>query len=403
MKPRRLSVPAAATVAAIAGCSGDVPGRAGVTSRDSAGVTIVWNESPALRPPDAWTLADTPDVVIGGESDSTQQLYRVRGAARLESGALAIANAGTFQVQVYDSGGARVRTFGREGSGPGEFSSLDAIWPLPADSILAWDGGRRQIHVFDGSGRYLRSIRFSSSLADRPRRFPNGEFMGLTGVHDTLPRSTNEVWWESWTFLRFTSEGDSLGHIGPLRGMEYMATEWQGSPLRAQRPLGRAASMAVGDGVFYYGDSDEYRILAFEPGGALTRIIERSAAPRPITSEVRAAYIRERLGAAPDPQLRAAWDQYFANVPFPEDLPAYRQLEVDREGNLWVQAWDPPGSPEISWSVFSPAGRWITEVRGPRGQILEIGRDYLILLLRDELGVERVAVMRIIKPGTSAP
>ncbi|MEX2281090.1 MAG: hypothetical protein WEE89_01250 [Gemmatimonadota bacterium] len=221
----------------------------------------------------------------------------------------------------------------------------------------------------------------------------------FTFVHDTLPRSPNEMWWESYTYLRFTSDGDSLGAIGPLRGMEYMSSEWEGSQLRAQRPLGHNAAVAVGPAVFYYGDSESYRVLAFEPGGRLTRIVERVAELKPVTDQVRTGYINDRLGAATDPQLRLAWDKYFAKVPFPNLLPAYRRFDVDPEGNLWVQDWDLPGSSEVAWSVFSPAGRWITDVWGPQGQILEVGVEHLILLLRDEVGVERVAMFRIIKPS----
>jgi hypothetical protein len=399
MKPRSLRFFETIAVAVTASCSADPSNRGNFTTRDSAGIIILTNQSPSLGGPNAWALTDRPDLVIGGENDPTQQLHRVRAAARLESGGLAIANGGTSQVLMYDANGELVRTFGRKGSGPGEFSSLDAIWRIRADSILAWDGSTRQIHAFDNLGRHVRTIQFNNRIANRLERYPNGEFLGFTGTHDTLPRSPNETWWESYIYLRLTSDGDSLGAIGPLHGMEYMSSEWEGSQLRAQRPLGHIAAVAVGPAVFYYGDSESHRVLVFEPGGRLTRIIERVAELKPVTAQVRIGYINNRLGAATDPQLRLAWDKYFAKVPFPSHVPAYRRFDVDPEGNLWVQDWDLPGSPQIAWSVFSPDGHWITEVSGPKGQVLEVGAEHVILLLRNELGMESVVMFRIIKPG----
>ena len=391
-----------ATAAALIGChSNDVTDRSGATIRDSAGIVIVHNESPALEPLRAWSLAAAPDLVIGSEADSMQQLHRVRGAVRLGNGQLAIANSGTFQIRVYSPTGEFVRTFGREGSGPGEFSFLDGIWPLPGDSILAWDGDRQLMHAFDGWGQYARTVTFKGTLADRPKRFPDFDFVGLTFVHDTLPRTLNETWWEWFSFVWLSPDADSLGAIGPLRGMEYMATEWQGSQLRAQRSLGRAAAFAVGPEAFYHGDSDGYRVLVFQPDGRLIRIVERKAEPQPITAEVQAAYIRERLGAATNPQLRAEWERYFTKIEFPESAPSYRRFEVDSEGNLWIENWSIPGSTEVVWSVFSADGRWMTDVHGPLGQPLEIGRDYMILLLRDDIGTERVGVFRITKPAST--
>jgi hypothetical protein len=386
-------------VAAVAACGPrDAADRGPMTTRDSAGITILRNESPALSGSQAWSLAAVPELAIGSEADSTQQLYRVRGSARLASGRLAIANAGSSQIRIYDSAGNMIRAFGREGSGPGEFSYLDGIWPLPGDSVLAWDGDHQQLHTFDELGRHVRTVAFRVSLAASPRRYPNAEFLGLTGVHDTLPRSLNETWWESFTFVRLSSDGDSLDQIGPLRAMEYMATDWQGSQLRAERPLGHVAAFAVGPNTFYYGDSEHYRIQVFDPRGNLDRIVERVAEPQPITRQITAAYIRGRLDAATSPELRAEWERYFANVQFPVTAPAFRRFDVDSEGNLWVENWNVPGSADVTWSVFSPDGRWITDIQGPRGQPLEIGADYMILLVRTELGTEQVAVHRIMKP-----
>jgi hypothetical protein len=69
---------------------------------------------------------------------------------------------------------------------------------------------------------------------------------------------------------------------------------------------------------------------------------------------------------------------------------------------LWVQEYQPRGAPSVTWSVFDPDGRWITEVTVPGSwEILDIGRDYLLTRETNELDVERVRMYRLTRdpPG----
>ncbi len=48
-------------------------------------------------------------------------------------------------------------------------------------------------------------------------------------------------------------------------------------------------------------------------------------------------------------------------------LPAYRSLEIDHEGNIWVE--DYRRTAEDEWyQVFSAEGVWLGEVRVPTGR-----------------------------------
>jgi hypothetical protein len=370
--------------------------RPGVTQRDSAGIAIVSNVAPLLGDADGWTISTEPDQVIGGTSDPDQELFRVRGAILLRDGSIAIANNGTHEARVYGPAGELLRRIGREGEGPGELSSLEGIWTLAQDSIALWDADRKQVIVYDPRGAYARTVQVNITV-NRPLAFANGDILVYTSVHDTNPRALHETWWEDFLFVRYNAAGDSLNTIGPLPGMEYMASDWQGQQLRARRGLGYQAATATGPNVFFYGDSREFRILTFEPDGRLARIIDRVAQPKPVTPEIRDTYVRQRLATASSPELKQAYADYFATLPFPEYVPAYSAFAVDPEGNLWVREWGPGGSADTIWSIFSVEGLWLTQLRMPAGDLLEAGTRHVLLLIRDELDVERVALFQLVR------
>jgi hypothetical protein len=66
-------------------------------------------------------------------------------------------------------------------------------------------------------------------------------------------------------------------------------------------------------------------------------------------------------------------------------------MRVDRVGMLWVEDCSPPGTDSTTWSIFDQEGRWLSDLTVPEGwQILDIGSEYILVLVRDELDVERV-------------
>ena len=82
----------------------------------------------------------------------------------------------------------------------------------------------------------------------------------------------------------------------------------------------------------------------------------------------------------------------YARIPKPDRYPAASALQVDPEGNLWVEDYVRPGSLDArTWSVFDPSGIWLGEVDLTRGlQVLEIGTGHILGMITDPLGRQRV-------------
>lgn len=85
------------------------------------------------------------------------------------------------------------------------------------------------------------------------------------------------------------------------------------------------------------------------------------------------------------------------SAPAARARPAHRELFADREGNLWVAQWQPPGPVQpASWWVFGPDGALRATVQTPAGaRLLSAGRSYVLTLDRDELEVEYVRLYRV--------
>ena len=87
--------------------------------------------------------------------------------------------------------------------------------------------------------------------------------------------------------------------------------------------------------------------------------------------------------------------------PFREDqtLPAISGLVVDREGNVWAEACDPELGNARTWSVFEPGGELLAEVTmPPRFRPYDIGADFVLGVIRDDLDVERIHMYRLHRP-----
>jgi hypothetical protein len=85
---------------------------------------------------------------------------------------------------------------------------------------------------------------------------------------------------------------------------------------------------------------------------------------------------------------------------FPTLSPLFASLLADSEGNVWVDGSRGPGEEGLTkWTVFDPAGRWITDVTTPEGlRLTWIDSDRILGVWRDELGVEYVRVYSLDKP-----
>jgi hypothetical protein len=142
----------------------------------------------------------------------------------------------------------------------------------------------------------------------------------------------------------------------------------------------------------------EIQILEVNDEGQvqLDRIIRWTAELQQVTSthvEMEQQRITEQLAdmdAAMRQQLLEP--QLTERRPIADSFPVFSSLSIGRDGRIWVRTYRQPGmGASAEWLVFGVDGGLQCRVSTPSfSQMAEFGSDYLLVLNRDDLGIEQV-------------
>ncbi len=396
MSAARLTVLGLAA-AVTAGCE---PGSApSSTSRDSLGVTIVESVAPAWTPETAWRIEEEPVVDLAETgSGFMHEFFRVRDMLRAGADHLVVADGVSNEVRVYDSAGRFLRAFGGSGEGPGEFHTLWTMVSTGAGRLVAMDlraGGPGA--EFDLESGLVSTFRMPSE--GRPLRHPvpsdplwvwdEGFIWGDEGMRLGFQRTQASI-------LLLSEDRMSARRIASVPGYELVIVPGQDAiPL-----LARSTQMVpVGDGTIVVGTADAlaYSILDGRTGEVLriARILGISLA---VSEEEIDRERQTRLGPNPRPFIRDLLEQ----MPVPDEKPAYQQMLVDVQGNVWAGEFlglarynDPQ-----EWYVWDSSGVWLGVVETPaRFELMRVHEREVLGVWRDLNDVEHPQVLRLAKQG----
>jgi len=401
--PRAVGLLAAGAL--LAGCGG-AGGGPSIVERDSAGVTIV--ENPPLDGASMFAgVGPTPLVEIGAlEGEPEYQLFDVRDAHRFADGRLAIANGGSYQIRFYDPSGRYRRSVGGEGDGPGEFRSIYALHPRPADSLWVFDTRHWSFIVLDSAGAFVRTWSFGSGNGFR---FPRGVFPDGTALVQgvqlfTAGETSSGLQRTPVDIALFAPDGTPAGSLGERPGNEMFV--WTANAGMAVRGLafGRQLFTVVAGDRAVIGSNDERSFAVVRRTGDIERIVRVAGPLDPVEPGDFDRYVEEMLASSESDELRRMWRDMFDAMPRHDTYPAYSEIRADHAGRVWVADYRPPGEERRMWTVFDPEGRMLGRVRTPDDlRVLEIGEDYILGVARDELDVEHVRVFGLESTGAGGP
>lgn len=391
-------------IVAVAACGDGTPaGRSSTVAADSAGIQIATS--------DPWTaearcaVGDEPVLSIGArEGDASRTFFRVRAAARLSDGYVAVVDGSSREVRVFAETGAHLVSMGGRGEGPGEFASPWLLWVLPGDTLWVGDYPPWRFNIFSADGAFVRSV--------APEDFslhtlipPGGVLDGGSSVNVT--QATGGTGGDFATPLKYlviahgpdggvldtlaTLPGKRLGSLPGFAG--FVEPLFEASSLVAARSSTVAMTTAR---------EPEVRIL--DGTFRLRRIIRWSDPDREVTgAQVRAAredYVA-RHGGPGSPGWSAGHDAAVSDDrPVADAFPTASDLMIGRDGRLWLKRYARPGR-EPSWMAFRANGDFHCHFRpGTELTPLEFGAAYLLALHRDDVGVERVVMYNLTRnPG----
>jgi hypothetical protein len=385
-----------ATLPALAGCGGEPGHETSAVRRDSAGIEIVETSAPSWSPGEGWSLEELPSLVIG-EADAGDEytLYRVAGAIRMADGRIVIADGFHNQLRFYGQDGVFLNDVGREGKGPGEYEYIRGLARCGGDSIFGFDINW-QAKVYTADGELVREMRLrepGSPLSPYHLTCAASGYFLITGWGAQTMQLNIGFYQAMAPASLLDREGQLVTDLGEFLASERVGTDRGSRP----HPFGRATALALGGDAIYIGSAERLEVQMFSLAGDLTRILRGPGldlAIRPSDLEI---YKASRL-ADVDEADRPALERYIDGLPPLERFPAYTELRLDGEGNLWVHRFRRPGYGEELWTVFASDGAMLGDVVMPGDlEVTDIGSDYVLGVARDELGIERVRFYRLRK------
>jgi hypothetical protein len=352
------------------------------------------------------------ELTIGVENGAAEYMFTsVQAILPLRDGTLLILDVssgrggGSTFLRQFDATGKYIRTFGRTGRGPGEYTRPHGLTQLPDGRVVLLDAGK--MNVYSAEGQFLEQWSFAnrafaiapmpSILADTagyvylgmrasmlamggsPLDAPVSYERWFNGrIVDTIsaPRFPDGTVLERTDFTAFESPGSSVAMLLPywpepswtLSPMGYVIS---GVPSRYAIDLripnvtagGSPAAAHVGPPVWREGD----RVVS----------IRRQVPQLPVSDAERNAH-RNRITNT----LREAQSDWSWKGPdVPRVKPAYNLLKAALDGRIWVQIAlpsvpkvprpaDPPDCPEcaalfgaaVVMDVFEPDGAYVGQV-----------------------------------------
>jgi hypothetical protein len=387
VKPPTMATILAAILAA--GCAMDAGDRPVAQRADSAGVEVVTNSGSAAL---EWSFE--PDLVLGGEDAGPASFYRVWPGAVAVDGAsnIHVLDAGNHRVEIFTSDGDHVRTLGRQGGGPGEFTFPTAL-AVTADGVVGVydmtrqglvrfgpDGALLEMQPLDPVAGVARVAAVGDGLLVAERRLDptNGRDLARllyrsgpdTVVITTIDRVMGPP-------ARFPDCPISISTMQPIFAPELA---WSANAGRSVTAAGPYYDVQVRDGTRH------------------VRSIRRDMDPAPATAALAAATVpngemtlRFATGECRIPAAAVVEARGFAPL-----VPAISSVALAPDGELWVERRTLTEDEHAIIDIFDPDGLYLGEL--PPGSPFPVafmpdGR--IIANDEDEFDVQRLVVYHV--------
>jgi hypothetical protein len=359
---------ALAALAFLAACGEGAPDAGLRVAVDTVGDTVtvrtlagsVWDSARVL----------VEDLSIGVEEGAPEEMFgQIRALAVAPDGAIYVMDPEPA-LRKFDRDGRYVATFGRLGSGPGEYRQPDGGLTVLADGrVVVRDPSNGRFQLFTPTGEHAGTWPATTGFntSRRLARDTAGQVytlvlletdvdvrdwkMGLRRL-DTTGATHDTLRVPEWEFERMQITGQREGNSSINDVPFSPRAHWDWSPL----------------GYFVGGVSDRYRIDLLRPEGVLR--LERETPPVPVDPGEAA----DRKAEATENMVRSFPGWTWNGPDVPATKPVFRGLFTGADGRIWVLRSQPGRKgadgdwiEAVLFDVFEPDGRYLGEAKGPEG------------------------------------
>jgi hypothetical protein len=254
------------------------------------------------------------ELVIGGDENEYAFHALFPRVVADEAGQIFAMDGGNRRIQVYGPDGNYLRTIGRSGNGPGEFSNV-ALIARVGNQLATHELSTEYLSLFSVDGTYQRRV-----PAPRSSFRIIGDAPGFLVQHTTVLRDIAML-------SLISGEGEMADLIGVKKGDPPTYPLGRGRlPLRAVSQVTELTE-AHGD-VFYLAGTEGYEVAAFNANRELTWVLRLEWPQLPLTEDER----RYVLGFMNNAGLPITTE----DIDWPSHLPALAWIRSDGEGRLYV-------------------------------------------------------------------
>lgn len=375
------------------------------------------------------TLQDRPASVftVGTEEGRDWEMFSgVRNVAFDAADNLYVLDGQNHRVVVFDARGRHVRHFGKRGGGPGE---LQAPFNLALDSdgnVIVSDVANRAYVIFRPTGEYLRNVPFPENFGlPVGGLFSDGRGSLITRVMPRPVREANEPADDFTTILRQPLQQratpTALYRIAIPPAQEQQVSggvvRMRMDPVFGPRPL----FAPLASGALAVQHEPHYSVKVLDPSGRAVRTLVREFPLRRVTQRDRETWQERRNsnpGAAPTAIMMTmgpggssttvgspgaaraagaaeAMRMNMDNTPFAETMAVVTGLRSDAQGRLWIQRRHQDNTDAGPIDIVTADGRYTGTLPAQPLPDAFSASGLAAWIVRDELGVERIAVRRL--------
>ncbi len=355
------------------------------------------------------TLGDSPVFRVGDdETEEAQMFSRVRGMGRLTDGSVAVAERASREIRIFGGHGRFLRSMGGPGDAPGEFRDPFVLWVLPGDTLWVGDYSPYRFVVFTSAGEFVRNVALDPV------------YVNPSHAGGVLDNGSSVNAWQQRALIRDFSAPDTL------------VVEMHDRDGHRVKELSRIAGRSFGQtraseqSNFYFGrifDSDGWadarertialahtatpEVYLFDETFRLRSIVRWHVPDQRVTAaDVRAwrkEYIERQSTAG------STWSEEFDSPlvsrerPAADRFPTFSSIQVGRDGRLWVRPYRRPRAEPTRWMGFSRDGSFLCHLeRLPEESsidIWEFGADYVLGVSVSVNGTDTVVMYALTTPG----
>jgi len=266
-------------------------------------------------------------------------------------------------VKKFDSSGEFLKTIGRQGQGPGEFS-----WPfalaVTAERLVVYDMRNNRVCALSPDGEFIKSIPLPMGEG-RPRKMnslPSGDF--LIGMVKIYFGDMNRP--QDYSIELYSPD---LEHKKTIYSQEVMENKY----MRTERGLTNIPQPyspfvhwdVLPDGRIIIGYAVNYEIAVFDVEKGQITSFSHAYEPVKVTKKDEDQFFAGMSVSSGDGVVKQGAPDYIVkNTDFPKQKPPFYSLLADPEGNILVYTYR--SNKEEEWKyfdAFSPDGKFLGGVQ----------------------------------------